>query len=471
MNKQIILSFILLFLGFQTYGHSGKAKYHVIVDTDGGIDDLRAICLLLASPDFEVIAITSTDGNIPPAETAAKINNLLVDFHHEGIPVGVGKKINIKYPEWSSTCLATKWGLDSNLADPLPATTLMKEAIQLEDEPVTLVCLGGLTNIAQILGHQGIEKNIESINWYLDNNYQFNLQVDPESYQQVIKSGIPLNRISGPKTGTVKFNDDLSSAIETLDTRYANKITEVSNGTFAQKIKEGKLGIWDDLVPFYLLYPSWFQSPGAENIHYFSTGKLDSLHLIYLDVLGDPYRNENKVFDPFPKNPELFGDDFSPHVEEIIQKHGHPEFRAAVITNELHGHLGIYSIIGAKMGIRAREYFNIGVDEMVVTTFTGKTPPLSCMNDGIQVSTGATLGHGLISISDSREKLPRATFRFKEDEVTLTLKEEVWDQIKHDIKNAIAAHGNLTANYWKEVRKLAINYWVNFDRYAIFTVS
>ena len=50
------------------------------------------------------------------------------------------------------------------------------------------------------------------------------------------------------------------------------------------------------------------------------------------------------------------------------------------------------------MGIRAREYFNTGVDEFSAVSFAGSIPPLSCMNDGIQVSTGATPGHGLLTV-------------------------------------------------------------------------
>ncbi len=44
--------------------------------------------------------------------------------------------------------------------------------------------------------------------------------------------------------------------------------------------------------------------------------------------------------------------------------------------------------IGVKMGIRAREYFNIGVDDILVTTYAGHKPPVSCMNDGLQVGNG-----------------------------------------------------------------------------------
>ncbi len=55
--KKILGLLLGLFLMQASFSHN-KAKYHVIVDTDGGIDDFRAICMLLASPEIEVIAIT-----------------------------------------------------------------------------------------------------------------------------------------------------------------------------------------------------------------------------------------------------------------------------------------------------------------------------------------------------------------------------------------------------------------------------
>ena len=39
--------------------------------------------------------------------------------------------------------------------------------------------------------------------------------------------------------------------------------------------------------------------------------------------------------------------------------------------------LGIYSIIGAKMGLRTREYFDVGLDELLVVSYAGSQPPLT----------------------------------------------------------------------------------------------
>ena len=72
--KKILGLLLGLFIMQAAFSHN-KAKYHVIVDTDGGIDDFRAICLLLASPEIEVIAVTTTDGVLNPVKTAIKVSD------------------------------------------------------------------------------------------------------------------------------------------------------------------------------------------------------------------------------------------------------------------------------------------------------------------------------------------------------------------------------------------------------------
>ena len=54
----------------------------MIEDTDGGIDDFRALCMLLASPEIEVIAITTADGILNPEKTANKVSSILHRFGH-----------------------------------------------------------------------------------------------------------------------------------------------------------------------------------------------------------------------------------------------------------------------------------------------------------------------------------------------------------------------------------------------------
>jgi formylmethanofuran dehydrogenase subunit E len=76
---------------------------------------------------------------------------------------------------------------------------------------------------------------------------------------------------------------------------------------------------------------------------------------------------------------------------------------------EFHGHLGPYVVVGYRMGelalrlLGAKKYF-----ELKVASKAGTTPPVSCMNDGIQLATGCTYGKG--NIKATEEGVPEAAF-------------------------------------------------------------
>ena len=174
------------------------------------------------------------------------------------------------------------------------------------------------------------------------------------------------------------------------------------------------------------------------------------------------------ILQSFPEDPRLFTIDLRDHVTEILRRHGHGEWRATVLTNEIHQHLGIYSILGAKMGLRARELLQAGMDDIRVVSRAGSQPPLSCLNDGLQISTGATLGQGTISLSPDSGKRAEAEFSAGGRTVGLRLKGHVRKQIDSDIAEGIRRHGNLTPAYFDYVRHLAIRYWLEMDRREVF---
>jgi formylmethanofuran dehydrogenase subunit E len=65
-----------------------------------------------------------------------------------------------------------------------------------------------------------------------------------------------------------------------------------------------------------------------------------------------------------------------------------------------HGHLGPYVVIGYRMGKMARERF---AGKMTAVVFTGNHPPMSCLIDGIQFTTGCTLGKNNIVVRDGHQ--------------------------------------------------------------------
>jgi pyrimidine-specific ribonucleoside hydrolase len=178
-----------------------------------------------------------------------------------------------------------------------------------------------------------------------------------------------------------------------------------------------------------------------------------------------------QVIKSFPQDTSFYMTDLQPFAEEIRNKYGEDEWVSGVMANELHRHLGVFAIIGVKMGIRAREYFCTGVDEMTVTSHAGSTPPLSCMNDGVQVSTGATPGHGLLTVSTETPFFPAADFTHKGKTIRITLKKELAEKVSSELKEINFVNGLDSDIYWELVRKNSIKYWLQFDRHSIFDIT
>ena len=171
--------------------------------------------------------------------------------------------------------------------------------------------------------------------------------------------------------------------------------------------------------------------------------------------------------------PDFYADDVRDIALICLSRYGEREWKTIVLTNEIHGHLGIYSTLGAKMGLRALELLEesgMGDQPVSVLSFAGSQPPVSCFNDGLQVSTGASLGHGRIRIADDPVKRPSAQFCCGDKCFTLSLKTEYAAQIGRDIEQGVALYGH-TEPYWQYVRELALKYWKAWDRREIFLVS
>ena len=169
----------------------------------------------------------------------------------------------------------------------------------------------------------------------------------------------------------------------------------------------------------------------------------------------------------FPSDPTAFADDLQPFAASILARHGAEEWRAAILTHECHGHLGVFSMLGAKMAVRAREMLNAPRHALNVLSHAGSTPPLSCMNDGLQVASGATLGRGTIRVAEGE---PRAAADFIRDgdRVTLRVREAVLAQVRAamgEVRDRVPCGA---PGHDAEMRRVAIGFWLELDRAAVF---
>jgi formylmethanofuran dehydrogenase subunit E len=100
-----------------------------------------------------------------------------------------------------------------------------------------------------------------------------------------------------------------------------------------------------------------------------------------------------------------------------------------------HGHIGPFLAIGLRMGLAANE--RLGRDPMgmkAVVAVEGR-PPRSCVLDGIQYSTGCTMGKGNISIEHD-SAIVSAIFTAKTGKVSIALKDGFLRKMESDLKGA-----------------------------------
>lgn len=73
-------------------------------------------------------------------------------------------------------------------------------------------------------------------------------------------------------------------------------------------------------------------------------------------------------------------------------------------ATSFHGHLGPYLVLGLRMGLVAvRTLRPHGHRELSATIWTKRSPPNSCLLDGVQLSSGCTLGKGNLRVKNASQ--------------------------------------------------------------------
>jgi pyrimidine-specific ribonucleoside hydrolase len=155
----------------------------------------------------------------------------------------------------------------------------------------------------------------------------------------------------------------------------------------------------------------------------------------------------------------------------IPQKFGQEEWASIVLTHEFHQHVGIYTIVGAKMGVKAREVLEAPMRSVQVTMECGTEQPMACVADGVQVALASTLAQNLITIPRTDAPCVSAVFRYKDKAVRLKLKPEYQDAINGWIGKAKKAHPGMTPEYFAAVEQSSYDAWVVFDRQDMFEIT
>ena len=133
-------------------------KRPIIIDTDPGIDDALAIAIALFSDELDVKLITTVAGNVGLDKVTYNALRLLKYFEREDIPVAMGADSPLIRPYEDASNVHGKSGMEGfDFEEPTisaikeNAVDAMRKVIMESAEPVTLVPIAPLTNIALLL--------------------------------------------------------------------------------------------------------------------------------------------------------------------------------------------------------------------------------------------------------------------------------------------------------------------------------
>jgi inosine-uridine nucleoside N-ribohydrolase len=182
-----------------------------IVDCDPGLDDALALLLVLASPELELLGVTTVAGNQTVEKTTANALQVLELTGRENVPVARGAD----GPLVGELVVADDAHGESGLgglvlpeptAEPANehAVDFLAERLLGADRPITLFALGPLTNVALLLAlHPEVTRGIDRIvlmggaigEGNMTASAEFNIWIDPEAAASVFESGLDVTMV------------------------------------------------------------------------------------------------------------------------------------------------------------------------------------------------------------------------------------------------------------------------------------
>ena len=183
----------------------------ILLDCDPGHDDAIALLLALASPEVELLGVTTVAGNQTLEKTTANAIRVLDFVGRDDVDVAAGADRPLAREPAVAADVHGESGLDGPALPPprreaLPQHAADFLALRLFDSPerVTLVPTGPLTNVALLLErHPDAAGRIERIvlmgGSIAEGNVtpaaEFNVWADPEAARAVFESGLDLTMI------------------------------------------------------------------------------------------------------------------------------------------------------------------------------------------------------------------------------------------------------------------------------------
>ena len=185
-----------------------------LIDTDPGIDDALALLYAWGSPGLRLAGITTVAGNVDVEEATRNLFRLIALRRPSPPPVvAQGAAAPLARPLVTARGYhgedglggLTDWPPVAPVLSPLAAADFIVQAARDAGEPLTLIALGPLTNVALALardrGALGRLARVVIMGGAVDVpgnvtlTAEFNFHVDPEAARQVLEAGLNVDLV------------------------------------------------------------------------------------------------------------------------------------------------------------------------------------------------------------------------------------------------------------------------------------
>jgi inosine-uridine nucleoside N-ribohydrolase len=183
----------------------------VLVDCDPGQDDAIALLFALASPELELLGVTTVAGNQTLAKVTDNAIRVLELAGRGDVPVAAGADRPLARELVTAADAHGETGLDGPELPPARGQPVDRHAVDFLAErvlsagrPVTLVALGPLTNVAVLVAEradaaQKLDRVVLMGGAIAEGNMtasaEFNVWVDPEAAARVFESGLDVTMV------------------------------------------------------------------------------------------------------------------------------------------------------------------------------------------------------------------------------------------------------------------------------------
>ncbi len=217
----------------------------LIIDSDPGLDDALAIGLAVASPELDLLAVTTVGGNADVTHCTENALRLLHAYGRSDVPVGEGAAGPLFGTVVRATEVHGESGIGSTRREPSPerarpegAIDLMAGLLAASPVPVAIAPIGPLTNIALLLKlHPELAPRIAHLSIMGGSigegnttvSAEFNIYADPEAADIVFRSGVPITMIGLDVTHQALLDRASAAALRAgggTSARIAAELTE-----------------------------------------------------------------------------------------------------------------------------------------------------------------------------------------------------------------------------------------------------